>query len=119
MDEKMKAFLQLMKGAFFFAKRAYVCSFDDEESSRSEDKCAAMAYAAACLAKCSAAEAIYWTTPELKHEDMPELFAKFNVFARELFKDFETGHSRQWVSIEFSRLEECFNASVCGQDIPE
>ena len=119
MDEKMKAFLRLMQGAFFFAKRAYACSFDDEETNHKEDKCAAMAYAAVCLAKCSAAEAIYWTTPELKHEEMTNLFAKFNIFARELLKDFETGHSRQWVSIEFKRLEECFNESVCSQRIPE
>lgn len=119
MDEKMKAFIRLMNGAFFLAKRAYVCSFDDEESNRKADKCAAMAYAAACLAKCSAAEAIYWTALELAHEDMPDLFAKFNIFARELFKDFETDHSRQWVSIEFSRLEECFNGSICNQNIPE
>ena len=119
MDEKMRAFLQLMKGAFFLAKRAHECSFDDEELNRKEDKCAAMAYAAACLAKCSAAEAIYWTIPELEHEEIPDLFAKFDTFAHELFQDFETDHSRQWVGIEFKRLEECFEDSVCSQRIPE
>ena len=119
MDEKMKAFLRLMKSAFFLAKRAYVCSFDDDDSNRKEDKCAAMAYAAACLAKCSAAEAIYWTTPELEHEEIPDLFAKFDIFAHELFQDFETDHSRQWVGTEFKRLEEYFEDSVCSQRIPE
>lgn len=119
MDEKMRAFLRLMKDAFSFAKRAHECSFDDEESNRKADKCAAMAYAAACLAKCSAAEAIYWTTPELEHEEIPDLFAKFDTFAQELLQDFETDHSCQWVDIEFSRLEECFNGSVCSPKIPE
>lgn len=119
MDEKMRAFLQLMKGAFLLAKRAHECSFDDEELNRKEDKCAAMAYAAACVAKYSAAEAIYWTTPELEYEEIPDLFAKFDTFAHELFQDFETDHSRQWVDIEFSHLEECFNNSVCNQRIPE
>ena len=119
MDEKMRAFLRLMKGAFFLAKLAHECSLDDEESKRKEDKCSAMAYAAACLAKCSAAEAVYWTTPELEHEEIPDLFAKFDTFAQELLQDFSTDHSRQWVDIEFSRLEECFNDSVCSQRIPE
>ena len=119
MDEKMRAFLHLMQDAFFFAKQAHECSFDDEELSFKEDKCAAMAYAAACIAKCSAAEAIYWTTPELEHGEIPDLFVKFDTFTRELFQDFETDHSRQWVDIEFSRLEECFNDSVCGQRIPK
>lgn len=117
MDQKMVAFLRLMKQAFGYARRARNCSFNRDK--RPEDKCSAMAYASSCIAKSSAAQAIYWTTPELEHSELPELFTQFDVFANELFTDFETDHSRQWVDIEFNRLKELFEESVCNQPIVE
>lgn len=116
-DEKMTAFLRLMKDAFSYAKRAHACSFDDPDKNRKEDKCSALSYAAACTAKYSAAEAIYWTTPELEHPELPDLFSQFNIFVREVQRDYETNHSRQWVDIEFNTLEERFVNSVCNQRI--
>lgn len=119
MDEKTKAFLRLMKAAFSFAKHAYNCSFDNYETHRVEDKCSAMAYASACISKYSAAEAIYCTYPELERPEFPKLFSQFEAFAREVLSDFETGHSRQWVDIEFKRLKELFEDSVCSLPITE
>ena len=119
MDEKMRAFLSLMQSAFFLAKHAHDCSFDNNEENRQEDKCAAMAYASACIAKYSAAEAIYWTTPDLEHGEIPELFAQFDTFTHELLTDFETDHSRQWVNSEFDRLQELYEASVCNRQIED
>ena len=116
-NEKMIAFIRLMKDAFWYAKRAHACSFDDPDKNRKEDKCSALSYAAACTAKYSAAEAIYWVTPELEHPEIPDLFAQFSVFVHEVQRDYETNHSRQWVDIEFNRLEELFEDSVCSQRI--
>ena len=119
MDEKMKAFLALMHEAFSLAKRAHDCSFSDAERNRKEDKCSALSYAAACTAKYSAAEAVYWCSPELAHQELPELFVQFDTFTREVRSDYETDHSRQWVDIEFNTLEKLFTNSVCNQSIPE
>lgn len=117
MDEKKKAFISLMQGAFTLANRAHDCSFDDAKKERQEDKCAAMSYASACIAKYSAAEAIYWTTSDLEHEEIPKLFAQFDTFTRELLTDFETNHSRQWVDIEYIRLRELYEISICNLPI--
>ena len=117
MDRKMKAFLTLMNEAISLAKRAHDCSFSNQKVNRDEDKCSALSYAAACTAKYSAAEAIYWCSPELGHAELPELFVQFDTFTREIRSDYETGHSRQWVDIEFTRLEDLFNNSVCNQPI--
>lgn len=119
MNEKMKAFLSLMHDAFSFAKRARDCSFDNVEKKYQADKCSAMAYASACIAKYSAAEAIYWTTPDLEHEEIPGLFEQFDIFTRELLRDFETDHSRQWVSDEFIRLQDLYEYSVCNRPIKD
>lgn len=73
-----------------------------------------MSYASACIAKYSAAEAIYWTTPDLENDEIPELFAKFGTFTRELLTDFETNHSRQWVDIEYNQLRKLYEFSVCN-----
>lgn len=119
MNDKMKAFIRLMKSAFAYARRAKNSSFDDPESNREEDKCSALSYAAACTAKYSAAEAIYWASPEIERYDLSDLFSQFDTFVREVQTDYETDHSRQWVAIEFDRLEELFEDSVCSQTIDE
>lgn len=118
-NDKMTAFIRLMKSAFSYAQRAKNCSFDDLEGSRKEDKCSALAYAAACTAKYSAAEAIYWTSPELEHYELPDLFVQFNEFVHEVQNDYETNHSRQWVAIEFDKLKDMFENSVCNLPIVE
>ena len=116
-DAAMNAFLRLMQDAFSFAKRAHACSFNDPDKNRAEDKCSALSYAAACTAKYSAAEAIYWTTPELEHPEIPDLFTAFSSFVHEVQTDYETNHSRQWVDIRFNDLEKAFKNSVCNQRI--
>lgn len=112
---KKKAFLNLVSSAFDFAQKAHACSFDNPEEGRKEDKCSALSYAAACIAKISAAEAIYWMSPELEYNEIEELFWQFKRFVHELQEDFETDHSRQWVDIEFNRLDEMYKNSVCYQ----
>lgn len=118
-NDKMTAFIQLMDSAFSYAQRAKACSFDDFEENRKEDKCSALAYAAACTAKYSAAEAIYWTSPELEHYELPDLFAQFDAFVHEVQSDYETNHSRQWVAIEFDKLKDLYENSVCNRPIGE
>jgi len=119
MDETMRAFIILMKEAFSLAKSAHNCSFDDPELGRKEDKLSALSYAATCTAKYSAAEAIYWCNCDLAHSELPELFTQFDTFTHEIRTDYETNHSRQWVDIEFNRLEELFNNSVCSQSLKD
>ena len=120
MDEKRKAFLTLMHQAHFDAKSAHKYSFDDEEHGQREDKVAALSYAGACVARVSAAQALYYAClDELEHQGIPELFGQFQVFTSEVFNDYATDHSRQWVDIEYNRLEELFIDSVCNQHIIE
>ncbi len=114
---KRKAFLALMNSSFYFAGKARDCSFDDPDIGRIEDKCSALSYAAACMAKVSAAEAMYWMSPELEHNDIEELFAQFAAFIHEIQNDYETDHSRQWVDIEFQRLKDMYESSVCYQQL--
>ncbi len=90
-------------------------SNDDPDTGRKEDKCSALSYAAACMAKYSAAEAIYWTSPELMQFDLSGLFAQFDIFTHEVQSDYEVDHSRQWVDIHFERLKELYEDSVCNQ----
>lgn len=107
MDRKFNVFVRLLREAFDLAKNACNCSFDDPETNKKADKCSALSYAAACTAKYSAATAIYWTMDE--HEaEFDDVLHKFDVFTRELRTDFRDNHSRQWVEIEFERLEEAF-----------
>lgn len=120
MNEKMKAFLSLMHGAHFDAKDAHKYSFDHEEGGQKESKSAALAYANSCTAKYCAAKALYYAClDELEHQEISELFHRFDVFTSEVRRDYATNHSRQWVDIEFEKLEEIFNNSVCNQPIIE
>lgn len=114
---KRRAFLNLVSSAFDFAKKAHACSFDNPDEGRKEDKCSALSYAAACTAKISAAEAIYWTSPEMEHNEIEELFGQFEKFVHEIQNDFETDHSLQWVDIEFNNLDEMYQNSVCYQQL--
>ena len=113
MDNKKKAFLRLVKSAFFYAQDVHRCA-DGEV-----DKLSALSYAAACTAKSSAAEAIYWNTPELERNDISELLHQFDVYTDEVRECLESNHSLQWEDIHFNTLEEAFNASPCSQPIPE
>lgn len=113
--EKWNAFIKLMRDAFLLAENSKDCSFDDKGEGRHEDKCSALSYAAACTAKYSAAQAIYWMSPEFMQFDLTELFAQFDRFVQEVQSDYENDHSRQWVDIHFNRLKELYEASICGQ----
>ncbi len=113
--EKWNAFLILMRDALRLAEKSRDCSFDDPDTGREEDKCSALSYATACMAKYSAAEAIYWTTPEIAQFGLDELFAQFDTFVREVQSDYEIDYSRQWVDIEFARLKKLYENSVCNQ----
>ncbi len=114
-DEKWNVFLKLMRNALWLAEKSNDCSFDDPDTGRKEDKCSALSYAAACMAKYSAAEAIYWTSPEIMQFDLSGLFAQFDIFTHEVQSDYEVDHSRQWVDIHFERLKELYEDSVCNQ----
>lgn len=113
--EKWSAFVRLMRTAFWLAEKANDCSFDDPDEGRKEDKCSALSYAAACMAKYSAAEAIYWTSPDIMAFGLSGLFAQFDTFVHEIQSDYEVNHSRQWVDIHFERLKELYENSVCYQ----
>lgn len=113
--EKWNAFLRLMRDALRLAEKSYNCSFGEPESGRKEDKCSALSYAAACTAKYSAAEAIYWTSPEIMQFGLSGPFAQFDAFTHEVQSDYEVDHSRQWVDIHFGRLKELYEASACNQ----
>lgn len=101
---KIDALKALMFDAFTMAEYANRYSHDDPKAGTKEDKLTALSYAAACTAKYSAAEAIYWCSPELEDEDIPALLAKFDTFTNEIRNDYRDDHSRQWVEIEFSKL---------------
>jgi len=112
MDSTTNGFQKLLTEAFVFAKTAHRCSFTDCENNLPEDKISAMAYAAACIAKSSAAEAVYWNHRELQTNENAYLLAQFDTFTQEVLRDFQTNHSRQWVDIEFTQLKERFNQAM-------
>lgn len=118
--EKMNAFLSLMQSAYVDAKQARKYSFDDHSLKREENPNAAVSYANSCTAKYCAASAIYWCSlDDLEHYEIPNLLRQFDVFTSEVRNDYATDHSRQWVDIEFERLKELFESSVCNQPITE
>lgn len=108
---KLKVFTALLREAYLMAKYAHEYCFDSSENGTVEDRVTALSYAATCTAKYSAAQAIYWCSPELEDDDVPELLAQFDAFTDEIRSDYRDDHSRQWVDIEFSRLDELFEAS--------
>lgn len=110
-------FLRLMKSAMSDAEHAYRCVFP--EDNRQEDKCVALSYAATAIAKCAAAQAVYYSNPDLEHFELPDLFSLFDAFVHEIQEDYETDHSTQWVSIEFNKLKDAFDESVCSLPIVE
>ena len=99
--DKLTAFKALLFEANTAAKHAHGCCFGDKE-----DRVLALTYAAACTAKSSAAEAIYWCSPELENDDIPALLHRFDAFTNEIREDYRTDHSRQWVDIEYNQLQE-------------
>lgn len=105
MSEKKRALVSLLCGAFRDAENAYACTFGDLEKNIPQDKVSALSYAAACTAKSSAAEAVYWLSPELAEYDIAELLGKYDTFTDEIREDFKTNHSRQWVDVEFEKLK--------------
>lgn len=112
MNEKKRAFKALLCGAYLDAKNAHACTFGDPDKNIPKDKTSALSYAAACTAKSSAAEAIYCLSPELAQLGIAELLGKFDTFTDEIREDFKTDHSRQWVDIEFGRLEELYQNAM-------
>lgn len=106
--DKFTAFKALVIEAYHMAKYAHDYSFDDPEEGIKENPQTVLSYATACSAKSSAAEALYWCSPELENEDVPALLAQFNTFINEVLSDYRDDHSRQWVDIEFERLKELY-----------
>jgi len=111
--DKITAFNALVYGAFAAAKHAHACAFSDPEKGTCEDKVSALSYAAACTAKYSAAEAMYWCSPELADDTIPTLFAKFDSFTEEIRSDYRTDHPRQWVDLIFSELADLYANFEC------
>lgn len=114
-DEKMIAFLRLMKDAFWYAEKAQKCSDDKPYINQNEDKLSALSYAAACTAKYSAAEAIYWTFPESEQSEIPELFSRFDTFVRSLQKEYEKKQIHFDSSFAFENLEKSFISFIRNQ----
>ena len=112
MDEKLQALKALVSAAFWDAKYAHECALGDPNKNTHVDKVSALSYAAACTARSSAAAALYWSSPELAHFDVPALLAQFDTFTNEIRDDFKTDHSRQWVDIEFGKLSELYYRSI-------
>lgn len=118
--EIMNAFLRLMKLAMFDAEKAYKCVFGDKNKYLDQPNPTALSYVATMMAKCCAAQSIFYSNLHiLDHSELRSLFAQFNNFAQELQNNFAEDHSHQWSGIEFDRLEQEFNNSVCAQSIQE
>lgn len=114
--DKATFFRGLLRDAYLLARHAMDYCYTDPETGIKEDKITALSYAAACTAKYSAAAAIYWCSPELEDDDVPELLAKFDQFTKEIRNDYATDHSRQWVEIKFSEMYEIFSNSAYRLD---
>lgn len=115
-NEKRMAFIRLMKDAFWYAEKAYKCIYDRPRLDQKEDRCFALSCAAACTAKYSAAEAIYWTFPEIERSEIPELFTKFDTFVKKFQKSCERNQYQTDSIFAFMKLEESFRGSICNQE---
>lgn len=115
-------FLKLMKSAFIAAESAHRLVFTDTETDTQKNRnlVAAHSYFALSVAKSSAAKALYVSRiDELDHQELDDLFYRFDALANEFYKDYSTNHNYQWVDIEFSKLKESFEDSVCSLPIVE
>lgn len=79
-----------------FAEHAKNLTIEDPDEGLHEDRTLALAYAAACTAKYSAAQAIYTLYPG-GTLSLSELFRLFNEFTQEILSDYKENHSRQQV----------------------
>lgn len=107
--DKSAAFKSLISEAYRMAQYAHEYSFNNPEKKVKENPQTALSYATACSAKSSAAQTLYWCSPELENEDIPALLAQFDTFVNEVLSDYRDGHSRQWVDIEFERLKDLYD----------
>lgn len=97
--------VRLTTDAYHMAEHAHKCCFSDNLP---EKKDASLAYAAACMEKCTAAKSLYLSDPALICDVGDRLFAKFDTFTNEIRNDFREGHSLQWVDIEFNSLTDLY-----------
>ena len=105
--ERMNVAKQLLLDALNFARCSRDIAARDPEDEFQEDKASALAYAAACTAKYSAAQAIYAICPEYTVSPSG-LFSAFSTFVQEVFSDYAEDHSRQQVLICYDELESCY-----------
>lgn len=125
-DEKVNKFIQneflrLVMAAMFDADKAnmYACGHEQHETNLS----AALSYAGSCIAKSSAARAIYISRiEELGHYSIKDLFHQFDVFVSELQR-YSFSHcvldSTAWTNVEYDKLKELFDSSACAEPIQE
>lgn len=110
--DKATFFRGLLRDAYLMARNATDYCYTDPETGRKEDKTTALSYAAACTAKYSAAAAIYWCSPELEDDDVPELLASFDRLTKEIRNDYAINHSRQWVETRFDEVHDLFSVTA-------
>ena len=109
------AFLSLMKNAMSDAERCHKYALSPKSNAN-----AVLSYASTALSYCLSAESLFYAHyDDLCHSELPELFQLFKTFVHEAQNNCVTDHSHQWTDIEFERLKELFDNSVCAQPISE
>lgn len=103
-SEEFKVVHQLLREARDLAGKAKSFTIDDPEEDLHEDKAVALAYAAACTAKYSTAQAIYTLHPEFPF-NLSSLFSLFDEFVREILSSYGENHSQQQVLLDFDDID--------------
>ncbi len=106
--EEWKVVKNLLHDALDFAECSKRFTIDDPEEGLREDKAVSLAYAAACTAKYSAAQAIYTLYPGVS-VSLSRLFAAFDSFTREVLSSYADNHSTQQVLTCYGDLEDIYN----------
>lgn len=106
--------LRMIQSSYFDAKDAYDLIFADTDP-YNRNLISALAYVNNAISKCYSAKAIYVSNfQELENDEIESYFHLLTVYADEFLKDYSTDHSFQWVSIEFEKLTDHYEHSVCS-----
>lgn len=92
--------------AYNLAKKAHKNCYHDLDTGAPPNLYAVMSYAAACVSKYSAAEAIYWANPELEGDKLFEILQQFERVVKEARKYYEVRNNTTGFITELQHLEE-------------
>ena len=110
--------VRLMKKAYRDAELCHSCIVGSDRTMHGRS--AALSYAETGLAYCLAAKAIYYARNEkFNGIEISDLFHLFETFVREVQTNYATDHSHQWSDIEFERLKDAYNDSICSEPITQ